>query len=294
MPYVSGVGQADLLIIQAEGALALWGRTAGTGFTPSASTANLQLSQVLNHYGLSWNGNLTNEPVQPQPTNTTVLDWFEKFINTVQGRVIDGSPKFAVDDIYRRGTVFVISNATISQSTVSFSDVANNASQQVYDRIEFASLADNSFNQSIVTAPGYSNQISNNGVAPFRSFTTNTYANSVAQAKDIADYVLAEGLAPIAPTSISCVSSAQNVSKLDTLGAPSGVDRFVNLPLRYVDVVFRGQTYEARIEGATLTASPEQTRVTYNLSAQESNPFLLLDNADFGVLDQNKLGLYVF
>jgi hypothetical protein len=295
IPYVAGVGQADFLTIQAEGALASWGRKAGTGFTPSSSFANTQLTEVLTHYGFTWNGNLTSEPVEPQTTNTTVLDWFQKFINTVQGRVLDGHPTVVIDDIYQRGNVFVRSNASLIKSTVSFSDVANDATRQVYDKIEFDGLADNTFNQSIVTSPTYSDQISTNGVAPFRSFTTDTYANSAAQAKDIADYVLAEGSGPIAPRSISCVSSAQNVSKLDTLGISRlSFERFMDIPLFYVEIVFRGQTYEARVEGATLTASPEQTRVTYYLSSQESNPFFLLDNADFGVLDQNKLGLYVF
>lgn len=290
MPYVSGVGQADFLTIRAEGALALWGRTAGTGFTPTSSLANGQLTEVLNHYGLNWNGNLTSEPVQPQATTTTVFDWFQKFAATVQGRVIDGFPRVTVDDIYNRGTVYIANNASLTKSSISFSDVANDATRQVYDIIEFDSLADNYYNQSIVTAPGYADQISNNGSAPFRSFTTDTYANSAAQAKDIADYLLAQGLGQITPTSISCISSSQNVAKLDTLG----YSRFVDIPILYVDVVFRGQTYEARIEGATLTATPEQTRVTYNLSSQQANPFFILDNADFGVLDTNKLGLYAY
>jgi hypothetical protein len=89
---------------------------------------------------------------------------------------------------------------------------------------------------------------------------------------------------------ISCVSSSQDVALLDTLGG----GRFVELPYYYIDIKFRGVQFEARIEGATLTATPEQTRVTYNLSSQEANPFFILDDPNFGVLDQNKLGLYVY
>jgi hypothetical protein len=43
-----------------------------------------------------------------------------------------------------------------------------------------------------------------------------------------------------------------------------------------------------------MTATPEQTRVTYYLSSAESNPYFILDSDDFGILDTNKLGLYVY
>jgi hypothetical protein len=157
--------------------------------------------------------------------------------------------------------------------------------------LEFDSLADNFYTQAIVTSPVVANQIASVGSAPFKSFTKSTYARTVAQAADLAGYLLAQGQTEvIAPTVISCVSSSQNDALLDTLGG----GRFIFLPLYYIDIKFRGVQFEARIEGATLTATPEQTRVTYNLSAQEANPFFILDDSNFGVLDQNKLGLYVY
>lgn len=287
-PYSSGVGVADFLTITAEGAMGLWGRTAGTGFTPISNLANGQLSEVLNNYGLNWNGNLTNEPVQPVATTTTVLDWFQKFVNTTQSRPIDGAARQAVDDPYRRGTVFVANNADIQKATVSFSDTTNDATRQVYDQIEFDGIADNYFTQTVVTSPSYADQTANRGSAPYRSYTVDTYANSATQAADIAAYLLAQGQGAITPTSISCTSSAQNVSKLDAIGS----NVFVFIVNNYTEIRFRGTTFTARIEGATLTATPDQTRVTYYLSSQAANPYLILDSTAFGILDTNRLALY--
>jgi hypothetical protein len=291
MPYQSGVGNADYLIISGEGALGQWGRTAGTGFTPSSALANAQLTEVTSHYGFNWNGNLTSEPVEPVATDSTLLDWFQSYANTVQARVLDGYPQGTVDDIYRRGNVFLLSNASFIKAGVNFSDVDNDIFYQVYDVLDFDSLADNFYTQAIVTSPVVANQIAAVGSAPYKSFTKSTYARTVAQAADLAGYLLAQGQTEIiSPTVISCVSSSQDVALLDTLGG----GRFVELPYYYIDIKFRGVQFEARIEGATLTATPEQTRVTYNLSSQEANPFFILNDPNFGVLDQNKLGLYVY
>jgi hypothetical protein len=291
MPYQSGVGQADFLTIQAEGALANWGRVTGDGFTPSTSLANGQLTEVVNNYGLAWNGNLTDEPVQPEGTTSSVLDWFQKFLNTVQGRPLDGSTV----NLSTTGlpSVYVASNATNVFTKVNFSDTTNNATNDIYDVLNFDSLADNYVTQVIVTSPDYLIQTAETGSAPYRSFTVDTYATSADQAEDIANYLLvtAQGQS-IQPAAISAISSGQNTCRIDTLNDPFNFGTFFALPLYFVTITFRGVTYTVRIEGATISANPEQTRVTYYLSPAEANPWLILDSASFGILDTNKLALY--
>ena len=291
IPYQSGVGQADFLTIQAEGALANWGRVTGDGFTPSSSLANNQLTEVVTNYGLAWNGNLTDEPVQPEGTTSSVFDWFQKFLNTVQGRPLDGSTV----DLSTTGlpSVYVASNATNVFTKVSFSDTTNNATNDIYDVLNFDSLADNYVTQVIVTSPDYPAQTAETGSAPYRSFTVDTYATSADQAEDIANYLLvtAQGQS-IEPASISAISSGQNTCRIDTLNDAFNFGTFFALPLYFVQITFRGVVYTARIEGATISANPEQTRVTYYLSPAEANPWLILDSATFGILDTNKLALY--
>jgi len=292
-PYAGGVGEADTLTVQAEGALARWGRIIGDGFVPSTNTANGQLTEIVNHYGLSWNGNLTSEPVKAVGTTSSILDWFQKFLNTTQGRPLDG---MAISgDPEAQPNVWVISNATNLFTTVNFSDVANNATNDIYDVLNFDSLADNYVTQVIVTSPDYADQTAQVGTEPYRSFTVDTYANSAAQAADIASYILATSQGQvIAPSEVSAISSGQNDGRIDTMNVPNAFYIFARLPTFFTKITFRGVTYVARIEGATISANPEQTRVTYYLSPQEANPWLILDSATNGVLDTNKLALYSY
>jgi hypothetical protein len=290
-PFVAGVGQGDLLTVDGEGALGLWGRTEGNGFTPSVNVANGQLTEVAAQYGLSWNGNLTTEPVKAVATEGPLSNWLQNFMNTVQGRLIDGFPRVAVDDAKRRGTIYVLSNASNVVTTSKFSDVSNNATNAIYDVLDFDTLADNYITRVVVTAPLLADQVSSVGTAPFRSFVLETYATSTSQSKDLADYYLASvDDQVVAPNAVSVTSGGQNGTDVDSLNS----NLFCLMPAYKTQIEFRGTTFPARIEGATMTATPEQTRVTYYLSSAEANPYFILDSADYGVLDQNKLGLYVY
>lgn len=292
-PYKSGVGQADLLMVEAEGALARWGRVKGDGYTPTATVANGQLTEVTNHYGLYWNGNLTDEPVKPVAAQSSVMEWFQTFLNTTQGRPIDGTPIFL--DPEEQPGVYVYSNATNLFTSVNFSDTTNNNTNNIYDVLNFDSLADNYLTQIVVTSPDYADQTAQVGAEPYRTFTVDTFANSAAQANDIAKYLLSASQGQvIAPSEVSAVSTGQANCRLDTLNGDNVFYIFARLPLYFVKITFRGTTYVARIEGATLTANPDQTRVTYYLSSAEANPWFILDSATNGVLDTNKLALYDF
>jgi hypothetical protein len=39
-----------------------------------------------------------------------------------------------------------------------------------------------------------------------------------------------------------------------------------------------------------MTANPDQTRWSFNIVSSDAQNFFILDSADFGVLDQNRLG----
>jgi hypothetical protein len=150
-------------------------------------------------------------------------------------------------------------------------------------------LSDNFYTQVLVKSPGLADQTAETGSAPYRTFTVDTFSDSTSQMDDIANYVLtiAQGQV-IAPSSVSAVTSGQHTQNLDTLGG----SRFITTILNMVKITFRGTTYYSRIEGATMTADPQQTRITYYLSPQQANLWFVLDSAVSGVLDQNRLGLY--
>jgi hypothetical protein len=65
---------------------------------------------------------------------------------------------------------------------------------------------------------------------------------------------------------------------------------FVVPYFQVVGVILRGVRYNAQILGFTISANPESSRWTFQLAdANVVTPFIL-DDANFGVLDTNKLG----
>jgi hypothetical protein len=117
---------------------------------------------------------------------------------------------------------------------------------------------------------------------------TNTFNASTAQATDYANYLLAnydsQGFALL---SISCLAEAQNTFKLDELASTTYL---ASLPGISCTVTFRGTTFNCVIEGASVTATPQSSRYTFYLSGADLNAYLILNDAVFGKLDNNKLG----
>jgi hypothetical protein len=57
-----------------------------------------------------------------------------------------------------------------------------------------------------------------------------------------------------------------------------------------VNIVLRGVRYFCVVEGVNITASPDDTRILFSVSSNETNDYLILDNAVYGRLDNNRLG----
>jgi hypothetical protein len=53
---------------------------------------------------------------------------------------------------------------------------------------------------------------------------------------------------------------------------------------------FRSSTFNCVCEGISITGTPDQTRITLYLSGQDTNAYLVLNDAIYGKLDSNKLG----
>ena len=57
-----------------------------------------------------------------------------------------------------------------------------------------------------------------------------------------------------------------------------------------VTLTLRSQTYTANVIGFTVSSTPEQTRVTFQLAGTEQYAYLVLDDTVYGTLDYNRLG----
>ena len=278
--YNSGtqVGNSDRLTIRAEGALAQWGRARGNGYAMAAGTASAQLAAAATQTGLTVTSNYsaTDNPTNSATTVTNSwADWFNKFTATLNGRIRQGN-----------NAVQALSKYSSFNSTINFSDVANNATNQVYDAIDFQSLGQNYFTQVTVSPESYSAQVASSGSAPYRNLNLQTFNSSTGQALDFANYLLTQyGSTTFSLASVSCLAEAQNSMKLDAIGTG-----FWDCIGYAVTVAFRGTTYYAIIEGASFTASPASSRYTFYLSGADLNSYLILDNTVQGRLNFNKLG----
>ena len=279
IPFAGGVGQADFLTFTVEGSFSRFGRSQGENYAMAADTLYEQLLDCSTESGLSVQTVSTNTQAMAATTvSSTWGDWLNKVLVTINGRIHDAQAA---------GTTTVITPFQLTTATVNFSDVANNATNQVYDQINFGSYADNFYTQVTVDPENFAAATVETGTAPFRTLLTNTFNASTAQATDYANYLLSnydeQGQALL---SISCLAEAQSTFKLDSLVA-SGVTVY---PGVQVTVTFRSTVFTCIIEGVSMTATPESSRYTFYLSGADLNAYLILGNTTFGRLDNNKLG----
>jgi hypothetical protein len=286
IPYAGGVGNADRLTISIEGVFSQLGRKQGENYAMVADTLYNQLDDCASASSTPVNTAVTNTQLLSGTTvSSTWGDWLNKVLITLNGRIWDS------DDINMR----VLTAFEQKAGTVNFSDVANNATNQVYNHVNFGSYADNYYTQVTVDPEGFAPVTVDTGGGNYRTLLMNTLNGSTSQATDFANYLLSnykeQGFELL---SISCLAEAQSVFKLDQISAyyPGyGVETgFGSLPGTQVNVTFRGTVFSCVIEGATMSATPESSTYTYYVSGADLNAYLILDNAVFGRLDFNKLG----
>jgi hypothetical protein len=286
IPYSGGVGNSDRLTISIEGVFAQVGRAQGENYAMPADTLYNQLDFAGGASGTPINTAVTNtQPLSGTTVSGTWGDWLNRVLITLNGRIWDS------DDINMR----VSTPFEQKKGTINFSDVANNATNQVYNQVNFGSYADNFYTQVTVDPASYPAVTVNNGAGNYRTLLMNTFNGSTNQATDFANYLLANYNDPaFALLSISCLAEAQKTFKLDQISAfyPGyGVETgFGSLPGTQVSVTFRGTVFNCVIEGASMTATPESSTYTYYVSGADLNAYLILDNTVFGQLDNNRLG----
>jgi hypothetical protein len=204
-----------------------------------------------------------------------VMQVVNQLIATEQGRfysVAGNSVEFKSRSQVASGVVI----GTFTDGTlVSTGDTAK------FNDVIFRSQADSFFDQVFVEPDGLAVQTSGTGI---RKYVLQSYDQTTTQAQNLADYVLATlQVQDSVPSTLSCISEVQtnNVAMQGAMQADRG---------GRCQLVLRGVRYELFLNGCTVTATPEQTRFTFNLVSADALNFFILDSTAFGVLDQNKLG----
>ena len=282
LPYVGGVGNADFLTVTCEGNFAAVGRMQGDSYVMPAGSLSQQCLNAYNESGVQIQ--FITSGSEPQLASTTVSntwgDWVAKAAQSVNARMWDSSTT--------NGS-WIVSPFFTNVSSVNFSDTANNSTNQVYNQINFDSLADNFYTQVTVTPEsfGEATVTAVGATTPYRTYQTNTFNSSTSQATDFANYLLANyGTAKFAISSFTCMAEAQSSFQLDKIGYQNMMSQ---APGTQVSVTFRGTTFQCIIEGVNMSATPAGASFTFYVSGADLNAYLILDNATFGRLDFNKL-----
>jgi hypothetical protein len=282
IPFAGGVGPQDYVNVTIEGAFAALGRMQGNGYSMAAGTITSQMTDASTETGLSLTFDGTAAQTLAATTiNSTWGDWVNRVCQSTNSRIWDSFDYLSTA---------VISPFSSNVSTVNFSDTANDSTNQVYNQINFDSLADNFYTQVTVTPESFGEATVTKvgATVPYRTYQTNTLNASTAQASDYASYLLGNyGTARFAISSFTCTAESQNSFQLDKIG-PASTLAFA--PGTQVSVAFRGTTYQCIIEGVNMSATPAGAVFTYYVSGADLNAYLRLDNATFGTLDFNKLG----
>ena len=282
IPYVGGVGNGDYVTLSLEGALAAWGRANGNSYVMPAFAVDGQFDYAkaqTNLPGISDFGSTPPPAMQSTTVTGSWADWINKTNASINGRLLENN-----------GFIWWYGKYQIEPSTINFSDVANNATNQVYDQINYESLGQNFFTQVTVTPDGLAGQVASSGSAPYRNLGLATFNSTTGQALDLANYLLGTYKTPVnSISSISCFANAQSSMQLDALGTDTGTNWWSAISKR-VSVTFRGQTVYGVVEGLALSVTPESARYTFYLSPADLNAYLILNDTVFGRLDYNKLG----
>jgi hypothetical protein len=280
IPYAGGVGNADYLNVTLEGGFAQASRMSGQNYAMAAGNFYTQCNTASTQTGLSIGISATTPQMAASTVSGTWGDWINASLVTINGRMSDctGYNFINLSGPYNARTC-----------TVNFSDVANNATNQVYDQADFGALSDNFYTQITVDPADYAAQTATNvgATVPYRTYTVNTLSASTGQALDQANFLLSQyGTQKFALTSVSCLAEAQSSFQMDYMGLTT----FGYVIGARVSVTFRGTTYYSIIEGVRVTATPQSSRYTFYLSGADLNNYLVLNDTVFGRLDYNKLG----
>jgi hypothetical protein len=237
--------------------------------------------------GLFLFGTASNVPTPPAAVgtkvsayseNTSLANVLQLIADTEVGRIVEKQLHDSTDqdiDLQLRQNLQQLPIST-------FTDVpANWGSAYQYDKLDFRALSD-AYADRVEIAPT-ALPIASAG-AGTRTQRFSSVDQTSLQAQAHAEYVL-NLLAALGEVPYSIRAQAITQTEDDL------IDYFSQFINGYkVNIVFRGTTYAAIVEGGLARATPDNIVGTLFLSGQDQNAYLVLNDTTFGKLDFNKLG----
>lgn len=200
--------------------------------------------------------------------NGNALDAFQTYANTEWAYVLANG----------NGIRWFARNAWVDNAqVVAFADDGTGLKFQT---LAFNTLSEATADRVVINVRGGSPAVAGTGSI---GLDLDSYSQTAGEALNLAQYVLAvfSSTEP-RPFQLSYLLNYQEATDLLVPIDP-------NYP-KQVELDFRGGVYTAFVLGFTLSVTPEACRATLNLLPSQSVQFLILDDAVFGKLNENKLG----
>ena len=269
----------DTWTITTEDALAKAGRAqfASALNITAGTTTRAAAEQICIANGISLDYLISDSPgstvsAQTFAVGDNVMTALQRYATTEQA-VIYGSDPSQINWQSRKavGTIGIRTDFTDETLTTTNPKTS-------FDVVNFLGIADNYFPKVIVEPAGLAAQTVGTGN---RVFNASSYDQTTTQASSLAGYIKNTlSVSQSVPQSVSCTDLKQT----------NGTALFAAQIGRRVGIILRGVRYECFVQGGTVTVTPSQTRLTFNLSSADVYSFLRLNDAVFGRLDFNKLG----
>lgn len=235
-------------------------------------------------FAFSFTSNTSTPPAQvgtkvsAYSENTSLANVLQLIADTEVGRIVEKQLHDSTDqdlDLQLRQNLQQLPIST-------FTDVpANWGTAYKYDRLDFRALSD-AYADRVEIAPVALPIVSAGGGTRTQRFAS--VDQTTPQAQNHAEYVL-NLLDALGEVPYSIRAQAINQTENDL------IDYFSQFINGYkINVVFRGTTYAAIVEGGQCRATPDNVVGTLFLSGQDQNAYLVLDDTTFGKLNENKLG----
>ena len=281
------VTNEDSVTITAEGLQAELGRTQINAYAVASAVTGLQVFDMANSVGLTVPQGSCLSTGSAQTYTGNFKSFVDTAVRTEQGR-LRSTPTgpttldMGTLDFVGRGALFFGAATTPEWSDGTLSSVTN----YKYQQVKFKSAAEDYYNSVTVQPLGLASQTTTSGAVPIYSYVADTYDVSTSQALSLAQYIRFKyDTTNSTPRELGFTISQQSAS--DAVSFLNLISNFLGLE---VNIVLRGVRYYCVVEGVTITASPDDTRILFSVSSNETNDYLILNDDVYGRLDYNRLG----
>lgn len=282
------VTNEDTVEISVDGIQAEWGRAQLNSVSIAQDTTTNQVSQISQFAGLTLGAFSGNSTGSALAWTGNAFDALSLVTRTEEARMFaelsTGSSERNNPILwwYGRGSLANFTTIYLNDGTTS---VPVGFTALRYDALVFRSAAEEFYNTVTVDSDSGSvtNQTASTGASPQLALTRDTNDVSETQALNHAQYLLNQ-YSQQASTIRQISFTDQQIAGLNyqAISAMGSINS-------KAFIGFRGTTYTAIVEGVGVSAVPGETRITLFLSPADNNNYLILDDADFGKLDSNKL-----